>query len=93
MNSWLDQLEWIRDEGGNVVCDCLRLELLKEDISEYLGAKIHVPRRNVTESSYDYRSMYTDELAEVISRVFAEDIRHFGFSFDSAATKNIATLT
>jgi hypothetical protein len=32
--------------------------------------------------------MYTDELTEIIAKTFADDIAHFGFSFESGATRN-----
>jgi hypothetical protein len=87
MNSWFDHLEWIRDERGEVVCDCLRLEFLTEDISTYFGESIDLPHRNATKTKYDYRSMYDDDLAEIVANEFREDIEYFGFSFDSAATR------
>lgn len=92
MNSWFNHLEWIRNEENEVVCDCLRLEHLGNDINAYFGEPIKIARKNVTKERYDYRQMYTDELIETIARTFAEDIEYFGFSFESAATKNIANL-
>lgn len=91
MNSWLNQLEWIRNEENKVVCDCLRLEHLAEDISAYFGDSIVIPRRNVTKERYDYRRMYTDELIEIVASTFEEDIRYFGFEYESSATKNFTT--
>ena len=92
MNSWFNQLEWIRDENDNIVCDCLRFEYLQQDLSQYLGGKVRLRRENATQARYDYRNMYTDELAEIIATTFEDDIRHFGFTFDGAATRNVATL-
>lgn len=92
LSSWFNQLEWIRDENEKVACDCLRLECLSEDMSDYFGENIILPYKNVTKIEYDYRKMYTDELAEIIANTFAEDIEYFGFSFDGAATKNIYNL-
>lgn len=92
LSSWLNQLEWLRDESGRVVTDCLRLENLASDLSEYLGRAIVLIDKNVTQSRYDYRSMYNDELTAIVAETFHDDIEHFGFSFDSPATKNIATI-
>ena len=36
LSSWFNQLEWIRDERGSVVCDCLRMEKLDDDLPAYL---------------------------------------------------------
>jgi hypothetical protein len=90
LSSWYDQLEWIRDESGVVRCQCLRLERIDSDLSAYLGVQVKVPRRNVTGVKYDYRAMYTDELAECVGRLFKADIDYFGFTFDGPATRNIA---
>ena len=89
LSSWFNQLEWIRDERGAVVCDCLRMERIDHDIRAYLGRSIELRRRNVTQASYDYRSMYTDELVEIVARLFHDDIDFFGFSFESPAIRNI----
>ena len=93
MNSWFNHLEWIRDEQNEVVCDCLRLEHISDDLNAYFAATIELGKRNVTHERYDYRSMYDDDLADVVARTFAEDIDYFGFTFEGAATRNIATLT
>ena len=93
LSSWFNQLDWIRDERGAVACDCLRLERLDVDLDAYLQRRIGQRRRNVTEERYDYRAMYTDELAEIVAQTFRDDIEHFGFTFDGPATRNIAAAT
>ena len=98
LNSWFNQLEWLRDESGNVACDCLRMEQLDQDVVAYLQRPITLSRKNATRTKYDYRSMYTDELAEIVARIFREDIEHFGFDFGGPATRNFfrnepATIT
>lgn len=89
LSSWLNQLEWIRDTGGTVRCDCLRMEHLEGDLRSYLNRPIRFVRRNVTQTTYDYREMYTDELAEIVNNVFRDDIEYFGFAFQGAATRNV----
>jgi hypothetical protein len=89
LSSWFNQLEWIRDERGTVVCDCLRMETLDDDLRAYLGRSIGLSRRNMTQAHYDYRSMYTDELVEIVASIFRDDIDYFGFEFESPATRNI----
>lgn len=89
LNSWLNQLEWIRDANGNVACTCIRMEHLEDDLQGYLNRSIRFERRNVTRSRYDYRAMYTDELAEIVGHYFKDDIDYFGFTFDGAATRNV----
>lgn len=92
LSSWFNQLEWLRDESGQIVCDCLRLECLEDDLSAYLRRRVKVTRRNATRQEYDYRAMYTTELAEFVSDLFREDIQYFGFDFDHPATRNISVL-
>jgi len=92
MNSWFNHLEWITNERGDVVCDCLRLEHLDQDLSEYFRESISLPRKNITRQRYDYRRMYTDSLAATVAELFEKDIEYFGFTFEGAATKNIATF-
>ncbi len=93
LSSWLNQLEWIRDERNVVACDCLRMERLEGDLAAYLNRSIQVRSANVTKKKYDYRTMYTDELAEEVARLFHEDIKHFGFTFDGPATRNVVSST
>jgi hypothetical protein len=93
LSSWLNQLEWIRDERGRVACDCLRMENLEADLGRYFGRSIKLRKRNVTHARYDYRAMYTDELAEIVGNLFRDDIRHFGFQFDGPATRNVFALS
>jgi hypothetical protein len=89
LSSWFNQLEWLRDERGHVACDCLRMEHLEDDLQLYFGRHIRLRRRNVTQTGYDYRRMYDDDLAEVVRSTFREDIEHFGFRFDGSATRNV----
>lgn len=90
LSSWYNQLEWIRDEEGNVACDCLRLECIDADISRYLRRDLVVPRTNVTGTRYDYRAMYTEELHDLVAAMFKDDIEYFGFTFEGPAIRNIA---
>jgi len=93
LSSWFNQIEWIRDEAGNVVCDCLRLETIDSDISAYFGRKLSIPHRESTRTAtYDYRKMYTDDLAEIVGNTFHQDIEYFGFSFDGPATRNVYVM-
>jgi hypothetical protein len=89
LSSWFNQLEWIRNESSAVVCDCLRMEALEEDLSLYLGRRIRLEAANLTRQRYDYRSMYSDRLTDLVAEYFRDDIEHFGFTFDGPATKNI----
>ncbi len=90
MNSWFNQLDWITDRNHQVRCDCLRFEKLEDDLNAYFSEVIRVPKRNVTRTSYDYRSLYTAELHDIIARTFQRDIEYFGFDSEGSATRNVA---
>jgi hypothetical protein len=92
LSSWFNQLAWLRDETGRVACDCLRMESLEQDLSTYLGRRIHLPRKNETRVRHDYRGMYTGELRDIVAKTFQEDIKYFGFEFDGPATRNVFML-
>lgn len=89
LSSWFNQLEWIRDERGQVACECLRMEHLSQDLGPFLGRRIDLRHRNTTQERYDYRSMYTDDLIEIVARLFQADIEHFGFAFSGSATREV----
>lgn len=88
LSSWLNQLEWIYDKDRNVACDCLRLEKIDEDLANYFGEIIKVPRENVSKIRQDYRDMYNDETRKIVAELFRDDIEYFGFTFDGTATRN-----
>jgi hypothetical protein len=92
LSSWFNQLEWLQDERENVACACLRLEHLDKDLPAFLQRPVALRRANATRTTYDYRSMYTDELAAIVERLFRDDIEHFGFTFDGSATRNVFVL-
>ncbi|SFQ96391.1 sulfotransferase family 2 domain-containing protein [Poseidonocella sedimentorum] len=64
---------------------CLRLEHLTEDIaplSEHLGFRPEIPLTNRSDRPNDYRACYTDETANHVARLCAEDIARFTYRFD-----------
>ena len=69
------------------------MERLDEDLAFYFRERVALRSRNVTQAKYDYRSMYTDELAGIVGTVFRDDIEHFGFRFDGSATRNVYALS
>jgi len=92
LSLWIDQVDWITDRTGHVVGDCLRLEALDEELSTYLGRRIRVGRSDATRSRpYDYRAMYSERTIQLVADAFVRDIKHFGFDFEGAATRNTYT--
>lgn len=92
LNSWFNQLDWIRDRDGSVVCDCLRFENLNEDINRYFDSWMVLPEKKVARKPYDYREMYTDDLVDRVANMFRDDVDHFGFEFEGAASRNVKFL-
>ncbi|KPL55832.1 hypothetical protein ABB55_11425 [Prosthecomicrobium hirschii] len=81
-----NQIDYLSDRNGNVMVDFIgRFESLSEDISKVsqrvLGRSVEFPHLNASGRS-DYRSYYTDELADLVARRYARDIQTFGYSFD-----------
>ena len=37
----------------------------------------------------DYKELYNDKQIQLVADLFSEDIDHWGFDFDTGATKNI----
>lgn len=82
------QSDYVIDLHGKVLVDFMgRYENLAADFDEAcrrIGVKppalLH--KRQATDRKKDYRSYYTDELAEMVARHFEPDIRIFGYRFD-----------
>ena len=93
LSLWINQIEWITDEAGNVAGDCLRLETLDDDISAYLEREIKIPHTPAMRTgTYDYRALYTPQLIRIVADTFAKDIEHFRFDLEGPAVRNTYTL-
>ena len=84
------QTHYLSDFEGNLLVDFVgRFESLAADFGEVtkraglpslrLGHRLKAPGR------HDYRSYYTDELAEFVASWHQEDIDRFGYTFDGPA--------
>lgn len=90
IKGWYLQKDYVTDIDGNLKVDILRLEHLNDDVSKYFDINFTDRRRNRSNvDKIDYRSFYNDETKQIVADWYAEDIDFFGFTFDSAATKNI----
>ncbi|MES9943790.1 MAG: sulfotransferase family 2 domain-containing protein [Candidatus Thiodiazotropha sp.] len=85
------QLDYLVDLQGNILVDFIgHYETLADDFDEIIqriGAKhLQLPhKRKATDRKKDYRSYYTDELAELVANHFFKDIETLGYSFDRPA--------
>jgi hypothetical protein len=46
---------------------------------------VPLPVSNVSSDRRDYRTFYNDETAEIVAKVYADDIAAFGYTFDLRA--------
>ena len=82
------QTDYLVDLHGRLLTNHLgRYERLHEDF-DYICRTIGVPtpalphKRQATDRSKDYRSYYSDGLAELVGRHFARDVEMLGYRFD-----------
>lgn len=80
---------YMRDGAGEERCNLyIRLEHFAEDAAplfEHLGFSLSLPLENRSARVLDYRSLYTDEMRDVVATICAEDIARFGYRFDPAS--------
>lgn len=86
INAPLDlQKDFVVDEDGELLVDFVgRFETLEADfqmVCERTGIESQLPIIN-TSQHRDYRSYFTDPLAEHVGRIYHEDIKFFGYNFD-----------
>lgn len=72
-------------DGQEVARAFLRLEALEEDaaaLEAHLGFRLTpLPRANESARGRDWRAYYSDETADLVTRLCAEDIARFHYSF------------
>ena len=84
------QSDYVVDLHGKVLVDFMgRYENLHEDFEEACRRiGVRAPelqhKRQAKDRKKDYRSYYTDEIAEAVAKHFARDIEIFGYTFDPA---------
>ena len=89
IRGWYPAFDHVSDEEGKVRCDILRFENYDEDLNAYWGLIEPVRRRNVT--GYDqstYKQYYNEKTIQIVADWYKKDIDHWGFDFDTGATKN-----
>jgi len=80
-----NQLEYVADEDGNLLVDFVgRFEDLANDsqmVFETLGLEgVSLPHKNSSKHK-NYRTYYSEETKEEVSRMYAKDIKFFGYEF------------
>jgi hypothetical protein len=89
VRGWYPAYDYVVNRSGNIACDLLRFERYDQDVSNYFGVDLHIPKRNVTRDKPDYRTVYTPEAIQIVADWYKIDIDTFGFDFDTSATKNL----
>jgi hypothetical protein len=84
------QVKYVRAIGGGILVDrLLRFENLSAEFAEVsrkvFGREVPLPVSNVSSDRRDYRTFYNDETAEIVAKVYADDIAAFGYTFDLRA--------
>lgn len=78
------QFEFLVDNFGGLSVDYLgRFETLEEDyqcLAEKIGGCDPLPHKNAS-SRKDFRSYYSAQAIDIVARVYAEDIRLFGYDY------------
>jgi hypothetical protein len=82
------QSQFLSDEDGRLLVDYVgRIETMQDDFATLctrLGIKAELPHKNAS-SHHDYRTYYDAYTRRLVAEHFAEDIEHFGYTFDGIA--------
>lgn len=76
---------YVRVAGKELQTCFVRLEALNEDIQQFethLGFKLDIPHVNRSDRHADWCEYYSQADAELVGRMYAEDIKRFGYTFD-----------
>jgi len=63
----------------------VRLEALADDIAPFethLGFKLDIPHVNRSDRDADWRGYYSEKDAELVGKIYAQDVEKFGYSFE-----------
>lgn len=75
------QWRYVCDRDGRLLVDDLgRFERLDEFFAE-VAPQVRLTRANTAGPKVDYRDFYTPEMIDLVGRIYAEDVRRFGYTF------------
>nr|VFK19035.1 MAG: hypothetical protein BECKLPF1236B_GA0070989_11593 [Candidatus Kentron sp. LPFa] len=81
---YMNQLDYISDDGVIVADKILRFETLNYDFYSFaraIGLDVKLCHINSSNREESYRTYYTEETKEIISKRFRKDIEYFGYTF------------
>lgn len=73
------QLSYIQRDD-NILINLIRFENLEKELKDKVG--IEIPHKNKSNRENDYRPYYTEELYDIITERYREDIETFGYTYD-----------
>ena len=89
VRGWYPAYDHVCDESSIVKVDMLRFEHLNDDLCKYFNLKEMSRARNVTALNKGrYQDIYTPETIQIVADWYKKDIDHWGFDFDTGATRN-----
>jgi hypothetical protein len=86
---WYPQVDYVRNEAGEIACDILRLEHLGDDVQAYFGVGNLKQYNRSKRTAPRYTEVYTERQIQTVADWYAEDIETFGFEFEGGATRNV----
>jgi len=84
---WFPQMDYIRDEDGNVPVHLLRQEFLADELNRYFGITDLPVRNKSGRKAPPPEAIYTPETIQIVADWYKDDIEHFGFDFDTPAQR------
>lgn len=83
-------VDWVTADGEMTVDYFCNMHTYEEDfkfVSDITGNKRNLPHANKSRHE-DYRTYYTDKMAEMVGTIYRKDIEYFGFEFDDKNKSN-----
>ncbi|MGR3290241.1 MAG: sulfotransferase family 2 domain-containing protein [Paracoccaceae bacterium] len=82
---------YVTDNSGNLCCNLFaRIEHLHDDLApfeKHIGFSLGtIERVNTSPRETDFRQYFSDDDAEIVAKICAEDIERFGYRFAAAPT-------
>lgn len=94
IRGWYQQSDYVTHTDGKIGADLIRQEFLSTEVMRYFDLPDTLRHRNISRvGDSDYKSFYTPKTIKIVADWYAQDIKTFGFDFDTAATKNMMFAT
>ena len=89
IRGWFPAVDHVCSEDGQLMCDMMRFEHLNSDLEAYFEVDQMSRARNVTDlNKGSYKDLYNDKTIQIVADWYADDIKMWGYDFDTGAQKN-----